>query len=142
MSPASRQEEKAAAFAALHEGEPFVIPNPWDAGSARVLEALGYRALATTSSGFAFTLGRLDGSATIDEVAAHVAALGAATSLPVSADLENGYGPTPEDAGHAVARAAAAGAVGGSIEDYDPDGRIYELTHAVERVTVAVCPAP
>jgi 2-methylisocitrate lyase-like PEP mutase family enzyme len=142
VSPASRQEEKAAAFAALHTGEPFVIPNPWDAASARVLEALGFRALATTSSGFAFTLGRLDGSATIDEVAAHVAALGAATSLPVSADLENGYGPSPENAAHAVARAAEAGAVGGSIEDYDPDGRIYELTHAVERVTVAVCPAP
>jgi 2-methylisocitrate lyase-like PEP mutase family enzyme len=138
MSPASRQEEKAAAFAALHEGEPFVIPNPWDAGSARVLEALGFRALATTSSGFAFTLGRLDGSVTIDEVAAHVAALDAATSLPVSADLENGYGRSPEAAAHAVARAAAAGAVGGSIEDYDPDGTIYERTHAVERVAAAV----
>jgi 2-methylisocitrate lyase-like PEP mutase family enzyme len=138
MSPASRQEEKAVAFAALHTGEPFVIPNPWDAGSARVLEALGFRALATTSSGFAFTLGRLDGSVTIDEVAAHVAALDAATTLPVSADLENGYGPLPEDAAHAVARAAAAGAVGGSIEDYDPDGTIYERTHAVERVAAAV----
>jgi len=136
MSPASRQEEKAAAFAALHTGEPFVIPNPWDAGSARVLEALGFRALATTSSGFAFTLGRLDGSVTIDEVAAHVAALDAATSLPVSADLENGYGCSPEAAAHAVARAAAA--VGGSIEDYDPDGTIYERTHAVERVAAAV----
>jgi 2-methylisocitrate lyase-like PEP mutase family enzyme len=138
MSPARRQqEEKAAAFAALHEGEPFLIPNPWDAGSARVLEALGFRALATTSSGFAFTLGRLDGGATIDEVAAHIAALDAATSLPVSADLENGYGRSPEDAAHAVARAAAAGAVGGSIEDYDPDGTIYERTHAVERVAAA-----
>jgi 2-methylisocitrate lyase-like PEP mutase family enzyme len=138
MSPASRQEEKAAAFAALHTSEPFVIPNPWDAGSARVLEALGFRALATTSSGFAFTLGRLDGGVTIDEVAAHVAALDAATSLPVSADLENGYGPSPEAAAHAVARAAEAGAVGGSIEDYDPDGTIYELTHAVARVAAAV----
>jgi 2-methylisocitrate lyase-like PEP mutase family enzyme len=134
----SRQEEKAAAFAALHTGEPFVIPNPWDAGSARVLEALGFRALATTSSGFAFTLGRLDGSVTIDEVAAQVAALDAATSLPVSADLENGYGRSPEAAAHAVARAAAAGAVGGSIEDYDPDGTIYERTLAVERVAAAV----
>jgi 2-methylisocitrate lyase-like PEP mutase family enzyme len=103
-----------------------------------VLEALGFRALATTSSGFAFTLGRLDGSATIDEVAAHVAALDAATSLPVSADLENGYGRLPEDAAHAVARAAEAGAVGGSIEDYDPDGRLYERPHAVERVAAAV----
>jgi 2-methylisocitrate lyase-like PEP mutase family enzyme len=137
MSPASRQADKAAAFAALHEGEPFLIPNPWDAGSARVLEALGFRALATTSSGFAFTLGRLDGSTTIDEMAAHVAAIDAATSLPVSVDLENGYGPEAEAAAHAVGRAAEAGAVGGSIEDYDPGGRIYELTHAVERVAAA-----
>jgi 2-methylisocitrate lyase-like PEP mutase family enzyme len=138
MSPASRQEEKAAVFAALHEGEPFLIPNPWDAGSARVLEALGFRALATTSSGFAFTLGRLDGATTIDEVAAHVAAVDAATQLPVSVDLENGYGPEPEDAAGAIARAAEAGAVGGSIEDYDPRGTIYELAHAVERVAAAV----
>jgi 2-methylisocitrate lyase-like PEP mutase family enzyme len=134
----NRQEEKAATFAALHEGEPFLIPNPWDAGSARVLEALGFRALATTSSGFAFTLGRLDGATTIDEMAAHVAAIDAATSLPVSVDLENGYGPGAEDAAHAVGRAAEAGAVGGSIEDYDRDDRtIYELTHAVERVAAA-----
>src|ERR687884_2270873 len=91
-------DERAAAFRALHEGEPFVIPNPWDAGSARVLEALGFPALATTSSGFAFTLGRRDGGATLDEVAAHVGALSAATSLPLSVDLENGYGPRPEDA--------------------------------------------
>jgi 2-methylisocitrate lyase-like PEP mutase family enzyme len=137
MSPTSRQKEKAAAFAALHEGEPFVIPNPWDAGSARVLEALGFQALATTSSGFAFTLGRLDGGATIEEVAAHIAALDAATQLPVSADLENGYGRAPEDAARAVARAAEAGAVGGSIEDYDPDGTLYELAHAVERIAAA-----
>ena len=88
MSAARRQEEKAAAFAALHTGEPFVIPNPWDAGSARVLEALGFRALATTSSGFAFTLGRLDGGATIDEVAAHVAALDAAMSLRDEGDFD------------------------------------------------------
>jgi 2-methylisocitrate lyase-like PEP mutase family enzyme len=137
MSPTSRQADKAAAFTALHEGEPFLIPNPWDAGSARVLEALGFHALATTSSGFAFTLGRLDGSTTIDEMAAHVAAIDPATSLPVSVDLENGYGPDAEDAAHAVGRAAEAGAVGGSIEDYDPDGKIYELTHAVERVAAA-----
>ena len=138
-SPMSRrQEAKAAAFAALHEGEPFLIPNPWDAGSARVLEALGFRALATTSSGFAFALGRLDGATTIDEMAAHVAAIDAATSLPVSVDLENGYGAEAEAAAHAIGRAAEAGAVGGSIEDYDPEGRIYELTHAVERVAAAV----
>ena len=86
------QREKGAAFRALHEGEPFLIPNPWDAGSARVLEGLGFRALATTSSGFAFTLGRPDGSVTLDEVADHVAALAGATELPISVDLENGYG--------------------------------------------------
>ena len=135
------QREKAEAFQALHEGEPFVIPNPWDAGSARVLEALGFEALATTSSGFAFTLGRLDGAATLDEVADHAAALDAATRLPVSVDLENGYGPRPEDAALAVTRVAEAGAVGGSIEDYDPSGSIYELGHAVERVTAAVAAA-
>jgi 2-methylisocitrate lyase-like PEP mutase family enzyme len=131
------QEQKAAAFRALHEGDAFVIPNPWDAGSAKVLEALGFEALATTSSGFAFTLGRLDGAATLDEVAEHVRLLDRVTSLPVSVDLENGYGPDPEAAARAVARAAAAGAVGGSIEDYDPDGTIYPLPHAVERVAAA-----
>jgi 2-methylisocitrate lyase-like PEP mutase family enzyme len=133
----SKQEEKGEAFTALHEGEPFLIPNPWDAGSARVLEALGFRALATTSSGFAFTLGRLDGSTTIDEMAAHVAAIDAVTPLPVSVDLEHGYGPDAEDAAHAVGRAAEAGAVGGSIEDYAPEAGLYELTQAVERVAAA-----
>jgi 2-methylisocitrate lyase-like PEP mutase family enzyme len=130
-------EEKAEAFLALHEGEPFVIPNPWDAGSARVLEGLGFRALATTSSGFAFTLGRLDGGATLDEVVAHVALLAEATELPLSVDLEHGYGPDP---GAAIMRVAEAGAVGASIEDWDGE-RIYELEEAVERVTVAVAAA-
>jgi 2-methylisocitrate lyase-like PEP mutase family enzyme len=132
------QEQKATAFRALHEGEPFVIPNPWDAGSAKVLEALGFQALATTSSGFAFTLGRLDGSVTLDEVADHTRALDRATGLPVAVDLENGYGPAPEDAATAVIRAAGAGAVGGSIEDWDPGGELYALDHAVERVAAAV----
>src|SRR3954451_15120310 len=86
------QDEKAERFRTLHAGETFIIPNPWDVGSARVLAALGFRALATTSSGFALTLGRRDGGATLDDVAAHVEALGAASSLPVSVDLENGYG--------------------------------------------------
>jgi 2-methylisocitrate lyase-like PEP mutase family enzyme len=131
------QQQMAEAFRALHEGEPFVIPNPWDAGSARVLEALGYRALATTSSGFAFTLGRLDGRASLDDVAAHVAALASATALPVSVDLENGYGSEPASAADAIARVAEAGAVGGSIEDFDPEGQIYELEHAAERVAAA-----
>jgi 2-methylisocitrate lyase-like PEP mutase family enzyme len=134
----TRQEEKAEAFRALHAGEAFVIPNPWDAGSARVLEALGFEALATTSSGFAFTLGRLDGRVSLDEVVDHTAALDQATTLPLSVDLENGYGPKPESAALAVTRVAEAGAVGGSIEDYDRDGFLYELDHAVERVAAAV----
>jgi 2-methylisocitrate lyase-like PEP mutase family enzyme len=132
------QERKADAFRALHAGEPFVIPNPWDAGSARVLAALGFKALATTSSGFAFTLGRRDGGATLDEVADHARALDEATDLPVSVDLENGYGSEPEAAALAITRVAEAGAVGGSIEDYDPGGRLYDRGHAVERVAAAV----
>jgi 2-methylisocitrate lyase-like PEP mutase family enzyme len=132
------QEQRAEAFRALHEGEAFVIPNPWDAGSARVLEALGFKALATTSSGFAFTLGRLDGDVTLDEVVDHVAALDRATQLPLSVDLENGYGPDPEHVALAITRVAEAGAVGGSIEDFDPGGRIYDLGHAVERMAAAV----
>ena len=132
-----RQEQKAARFRALHEGEAFIIPNPWDAGSAKVLEALGYKALATTSSGFAFTLGRLDGGATLDDVIEHVRALDQSTGLPVSVDLENGYGPDPDDAASAITRVAEAGAVGGSIEDYDPQQGIYGFDHAVERVSAA-----
>ena len=132
------QQEKAAAFRALHEGDPFVIPNPWDAGSAKMLAGLGFKALATTSGGLAFTLGRPDGTVTLDEVAAHVATVDRATDLPVSVDLENGYGPAPEDAARAIATAAEAGAAGGSIEDYDrDDGRVYEMTEAVERVAAA-----
>jgi 2-methylisocitrate lyase-like PEP mutase family enzyme len=89
------QQEKGEAFRALHVAEPFVIPNPWDAGSAKVLTGLGFKALATTSSGFAFTLGRADGSVTLDEIAAHVTVVTEATDLPVSVDLENGYCPAP-----------------------------------------------
>ena len=133
----SRQQRKAKEFAALHVGEPFVIPNPWDVGSARMLEALGFAALATTSSGLAFTLGRLDGSATLDEVCSHVAGVDRLTELPVSADLENGYGPRPEDAAQAIRRAAEAGAVGGSIEDWDPEHGLYDREQAVERVHAA-----
>jgi 2-methylisocitrate lyase-like PEP mutase family enzyme len=132
------QHQKAADFKTLHEGEAFVIPNPWDAGSARVMEALGFKALATTSSGFAFTLGRLDGNVSLDETVAHTRALSEATDLPVSVDLENGYGSRPEDAAAAITQAAAAGAVGGSIEDYDPGGHLYRRGPAVERVAAAV----
>ena len=131
------QEQKAAAFRALHEGEPFIIPNPWDAGSAKVLAGLGFKALATTSGGFAFTLGRMDGDVTLEEVIGHTRVLAEATDLPVSVDLENGYGPDPEDAARAVTAAAGAGAVGGSIEDWDPESGFYALGHAVERIAAA-----
>jgi len=131
------QEKKAVVFGALHEGEAFVIPNPWDAGSARAMEALGFKALATTSSGFAFTLGRPDGGVTLDELADHVRLLCGATDLPLSVDLENGFGSDPEDAALAISRAAEAGAVGGSIEDYGREDGIYSLDHAVERVAAA-----
>ncbi len=138
---ATPQAQRAAAFRALHEGEPFVIPNPWDAGSARVLEALGFRALATTSSGFAFTLGRRDGAATLVEVVEHVRGLAAASALPISVDLENGHGAAPEAAADAIRRAAEAGAVGGSIEDWDPANGLYATEVAAERVALAVAAA-
>ena len=132
-----RQRAKAEVFRELHRGTPFLIPNPWDAGSARVLERLGFKALATTSSGFAFTLGRLDGRVTLDELASHVAAIDRATELPVSVDLENGFGRNPDNAAFAIGRIAEVGAVGGSIEDYDPTGYLYEFDHAVQRVAAA-----
>jgi 2-methylisocitrate lyase-like PEP mutase family enzyme len=132
------QEEKGEGFRALHTGPPFVIPNPWDAGSAKVLAGLGFKALATTSGGFAFTLGRGDGTVTLEEIGVHVAVLSESTDLPVSVDLENGYGPAPEDAARAITTAAEAGAVGGSIEDYDRDnGDLYDLEAAAERIVAA-----
>jgi 2-methylisocitrate lyase-like PEP mutase family enzyme len=133
----TRQQDKAEAFRSLHEGEAFMIPNPWDAGSAKVLAALGFHALATTSSGFAFTLGRRDGMVSIDDVVAHTAAIDAATELPVSVDLENGYGADPGSVATAIERIAQAGAVGGSIEDFDPDGSLYERSAAAERIAAA-----
>ena len=129
--------ETTETFRALHAGEPFIIPNPWDSGSAKVLAALGFKALATTSSGFAFTLGRHDGDVRLDEVIAHTRALVAATSLPVSVDMENGYGPAPEDAARAVAAAREVGAAGGSIEDYDRATGIYDRAQAVARIEAA-----
>lgn len=136
--PSEQHRSKAQAFVDLHSGEPFVLPNPWDAGSAKVLAALGFKALATTSSGFAFTLGRRDGHVTLDELVAHVHALDQATGLPLSVDLENGYGADPESAARSVRAVATAGAVGASIEDYDSDKiEIYPLGLAVERVTAA-----
>jgi 2-methylisocitrate lyase-like PEP mutase family enzyme len=135
--PRSTQHQKAARFRALHEGDPFVIPNPWDAGSAKVLAGLGFKALATTSSGFAFTLGRPDGGVTLGELVDHVRLLDGATDLPLSVDLENGFGPGPEDAARAIGRIAEAGAVGGSIEDYDAEDGIYGIERATERVAAA-----
>lgn len=133
--------ERSEAFIALHERDgAFVIPNPWDAGSARVLAGLGFEALATTSSGYAFTLGRADGAVSRDELLAHIRDLVEATSLPVSADLENCFSDDPTQAAETIRLASEAGASGGSIEDYSnpPDGRIYEFDHAVERVAAAV----
>ena len=112
------QAEKGAAFHALHRrAGAFLIPNPWDMGSARVLAHLGFEALATTSSGFAFTLGKPDGAVSRAAMLAHVAAMVSAVDLPVSADLENGYGDSPECVAETIALAAAAGVVGCSIED-------------------------
>jgi len=129
------QQDKGETFRALHQGEPFVIPNPWDAGSAAVLAGLGFKALATTSSGFAFTLGRGDGTVTLEEITAHVTSLAQATDIPISVDLENGYGPAPEHAAEAITGVGLAGAVGGSIEDYDRDEeRLYAAEEATERV--------
>lgn len=132
---------RAEAFRALHERESaFIIPNPWDRGSARVLAGLGFEALATTSSGFAFTLGKSDGAVSREEVMAHIRDLAGATPLPVSADLENCYSDDPREAAKTIRLASEAGASGGSIEDYSgpPDGRIYDFNHAVERVAAAV----
>ncbi|MGZ6696806.1 MAG: isocitrate lyase/PEP mutase family protein [Solirubrobacteraceae bacterium] len=137
----STQQEKGAAFRSLHAGAPFVMPNPWDAGSAKVLAGLGFAALATTSSGFAFTLGRRDGGATLDEVVAHVRAIDAATALPVSVDLENGHGLAPREAARAIELVAEAGAAGASIEDYDPGEGLYDRDAAAERVAAAAAAA-
>ena len=115
------------------------MPNPWDVGSARLLAHLGFQALATTSSGFAGSLGRLDGHVTRDEALAHAAAIAAATDLPVNGDLENGFGDAPDDVAATIAGAIDAGLAGGSIEDYTgrPDDPIYERAAAVARVAAA-----
>jgi 2-methylisocitrate lyase-like PEP mutase family enzyme len=137
MTTPSSQEERGRRFAELHEGPCFLIPNPWDGGTARVLEALGFQALATTSSGFAFTLGRADGEVTLDEVVEHVKVLVEACGLPVSVDLENGFGASPEHAARAIEAAAAVGAVGGSIEDWEEEAGLYDLAQAAERIAAA-----
>ncbi len=137
------QEQKAAQFKALHQSGCFIIPNPWDAGSARLLAGMGYLALATSSGAAAGVLGRKDGEISRDESIAHARIIVAATDLPVAADLENGFGDTPADAALTIRRAAEVGLVGGSIEDASGinaatgERRIYDFNHAVERVTAA-----
>ena len=138
---AMSQSEKAARFQALHKGPgPFVIPNPWDAGSARILAALGFEALATSSGASAGTLGRRDGKVTRDEALAHARAIVAATDLPVSADLEKGFGDAPAVAAETIRLAGEVGLVGGSIEDAsgDKDKPLFDSSLAAERVAAAV----
>jgi 2-methylisocitrate lyase-like PEP mutase family enzyme len=134
------QAEKARAFRALHDREgAFIIPNPWDVGTARLLERLHFEALATTSAGYAFSVGRSDGRVERDETLAHAATIASATDLPVSADLENGFGDSAEAVAATFISAARTGIVGGSIEDARgrADAGVYELEHAVERVRAA-----
>ncbi|AUZ60896.1 putative carboxyvinyl-carboxyphosphonate phosphorylmutase [Pseudomonas sp. XWY-1] len=137
------QTLRAEAFKALHERDgAFVIPNPWDAGSAKLLASLGFEALATTSAGLAFSLGRPDaeGALSLDDTLDNAGEIVDATALPVAADLENGFGDLPEDCAQTILRAAEIGLVGGSIEDASgrSDAPIYDFGLAVERVRAAV----
>lgn len=135
------QAEKGSAFRALHERDrAFIIPNPWDVGTARLLERLGFEALATTSAGYAFSIGRRDNAVGRDRMMAHVEAIASATDLPVSGDLENGFGDDPETVAETIRRAAAAGLVGASIEDGTtrPEDPLYEHRLAAARVRAAV----
>lgn len=132
--------DAATEFLALHDGdEPLLLPNPWDVGSARLLVSLGFAALATTSSGFAGTLGRRDGNVTREETLAHAESIVAAVDVPVTADLENGFGGPPDAVAATIGMAMAAGLAGGSIEDYSgrDDDLIYDLGLATERVAAA-----
>jgi 2-methylisocitrate lyase-like PEP mutase family enzyme len=134
------QEEKGIVFRALHEQESaFIIPNPWDIGTARLLAHLGFEALATTSAGYAFSIGQRDSTVGRDKMMAHVREIVAATDLPVSADLENGFGDDPETAAETIRLGAAAGLAGGSIEDStrSRDNPIYDIERAAERVRAA-----
>ena len=138
-----RQQEKAVSFVALHKAAgAFVIPNSWDAGSARILAAVGFEALATTSAGLAFALGRRDAEGLLsrDDALANAAVIVQATDLPVSADLEDGFGPRPEDVAETIRQAAAIGLVGCTIEDTtaDPAHPIHGFSLSVERVSAAV----
>jgi 2-methylisocitrate lyase-like PEP mutase family enzyme len=135
------QAEKGEAFRELHRrAGTFVIPNPWDVGTARLLERLGFAALATTSAGYAFSAGRPDGTTARDETLEHLATIASAVDVPVSADLENGFGDAADTVAGTIRKAAAAGAVGGSIEDSTgcADEPLYEREHAADRVRAAV----
>ena len=143
MHVTATQNEKAKNFRALHEAPgAFIIPNPWDAGTARMLTTIGFSALATTSAGFAFSLGRRDGQGLVsrDELLVHIRAIVDASELPVSGDLENGFGDDPKIVAETIRLAAEAGLVGGSIEDASGDSHrpIYDHAHALERVAAAV----
>lgn len=134
------QAARAQAFAALHAREgAFIIPNPWDTGTARLLATMGFEALATTSAGHAFFAGRPDNTISRDDTIAHAATIASATALPVSADLENGFGDDPESVAETIRIAAAAGVVGGSIEDASgrTNGEPYEIALAAERIRAA-----
>ncbi len=138
------QQEKAERFLELHRpGDPLLLPNPWDQGSAKLLAAMGFQALATTSSGFAATLGRLDGSVSREEALGHAAAVVAATGVPVSADLENGFADDPDGVARTISLAAETGLAGCSVEDFTgDDGRpVYDIGLAAERVAAAVAAA-
>jgi 2-methylisocitrate lyase-like PEP mutase family enzyme len=138
------QADKAQRFLSLHRpGEPLLMPNPWDLGSARLLASLGFEALATTSSGFAATLGRIDGSVTRDEALVHAAVIVAATDLPVSADLENAFADDPAGVAETIRLGAEVGLAGGSVEDFTGrgDDPIYDLRFAAERVAAAAAAA-
>ncbi|KAB0498858.1 isocitrate lyase/PEP mutase family protein [Pseudomonas vancouverensis] len=135
------QTLRAQAFKALHERNgAFVIPNPWDAGSAKMLASLGFEALATTSAGYAFSRARPDGGLALDDTLANVQAMGAVTDLPIAVDLENGFAHDPADCAKSILRAAEVGAVGGSIEDAtgNAEGPIYCFDHAVARIEASV----
>lgn len=132
------QSEKAQTMRDLHQGsETFLIPGPWDVASARVFESLGFQALATTSGGLAYSLGKLDGEVTLEEKVVHCRALAEATQIPITADLENGYFHHPEGVAETIRRISETGVVGGSIEDWSGEG-IYDFNHAVERIEAAV----
>jgi 2-methylisocitrate lyase-like PEP mutase family enzyme len=138
MPPATPPADRYDAFLALHRsGAPLLIPNPWDRGSARVLAGLGFQALATTSGGFAATVGVQDGAVTRQQALEHARNIASAVDVPVSADLENGFADDPEQVARTVTDASRTGLAGCSIEDYSGDRGVYDRTLAVERVAAA-----